>query len=126
MRMITRVNRLSLIVLIPLAASLAFVEPRRLPLSLLAGGALAMANFRGLARGLKGLLGTDRPAGKLLFLSFFRLTIVAGIIFLLAATRTVNLIALAAGFTVVVLLVVVEGYREARRFLPPPQGPEAP
>jgi len=110
-----RVNRISLVLLVVAAAGLAFVEPRKLPASLLAGGLLGMLNFQGLHRGLEMMLGSHRPAGKLLFLSIFRLLIVSAIIILLAIARLVNLPALAAGFTVVVAVVVAEGLRASLR-----------
>ncbi len=99
--------------MVPLSLLSAFIEPRKVPLSILAGGVLALLNFRGLSKGIENLLGIHKPAMKLLLLGIFRLLAVSTIIVLLAFFRLVNLPALAAGFTVVVILVVVEGYRAA-------------
>lgn len=110
-----RLHNKALLILIPLSLLSAFIEPRKVPLSILAGGVLALLNFRGLSKGLESLLGIHKPAMKLLFLGIFRLLVVSTAIVLLAFFRLVNLPALAAGFTVVVILVVVEGYRTAMK-----------
>jgi hypothetical protein len=81
----------------------------------LAGALLAAVNFRGMHRNLQGLMDTDRPTAKLAVLSVVRLLIIFSVIILLAALRAVDLIGLMVGFTVVVVLVVKEGYSESQR-----------
>jgi hypothetical protein len=109
------VLKYSLILLLALAAGSMFIEPRKLPASILVGGVLGLANFKGLTFGLEALLGTQRPAGKLMFLGIFRLFIVMTIIIVLAWLRLVDLIGLLVGFTTVLVVVILEGFRSARQ-----------
>jgi hypothetical protein len=111
--MIKRIYKPSLVVIAVLAGAAAFIGPAKIPLGVVAGGVLALVNFGGMHRGLENLLGTERPTAKLVVLSIFRLTIVSAVIIALAVLRAVDLIGLAAGFTAVVLVLVVEGYRTA-------------
>jgi len=105
-----KVYRQSAIVIIPLAVASAFIEPVKLPLGIVAGALLAAINFRGMTKNLQNLLGTERPTVKLVFLSVVRLTVVFAVIIALAALKLVNLMGLMAGFTIVLVIVVKEGY----------------
>lgn len=116
--MMHRVYKLTALIVIPLALASAFIEPVKLPLGIVAGAVLGAVNFIGLHRNLQNLMGTERPTAKLVFLSVFRLLIMFAVIILLAALRAVNLIGLMVGFTVVVALVVKEGYAESQRETP--------
>jgi len=109
------VHRYALLLLIILAGGAAAIEPRKLPVSILVGGLLGLANFKGLTFGLDALLGTHRPAGKLMILGIFRLFIIMSIIIVLAWMKLVDLVALLVGFTAVLVVVLVEGFRAARR-----------
>jgi hypothetical protein len=111
---IRNLYRKSLLLLAPLAAGSAFIEPKKLPLSILVGGALALLNLKGLSRGLESLIGTHRPTLKLMALGVFRLVVLSAIIILLAYFRLVNLVGFLAGFSVVHVLLLYEGYRTAR------------
>ncbi|MEJ2323590.1 MAG: ATP synthase subunit I [Nitrospirota bacterium] len=116
--MMRRVYKLAALIVIPLALASALIEPVKLPLGIVAGAVLAAVNFRGMHRNLQGLMETERPTVKLAVLSVVRLLIVFTAIILLAALKAVNLIGLMVGFTVVVVLVVKEGYSESQRELP--------
>ncbi len=112
--MIRNLFKRAAVVLAALAAGAALVGGWKLPLGIIVGGALALLNFRGLERGLENLLGGTRPTMKLMFLGVFRLLILSAAIVLLAYSRAVDLIGLMAGFSVVVLLVLFEGFRASR------------
>lgn len=109
-----RVYKISAIILIPLAVISVFFGMWKLAFSILAGGGLAVLNFSGLSRGLENLLGTYKPAIKLLFFSIIRLFIVSAIIIVLAKLRLVNLVGLAGGFSVVLSVLLLEGLKTAR------------
>lgn len=111
----------TLLAVVPLALASALIEPLRLPLGILAGGALGLFNLRGLKRGVENLLAVHAeagtapaPMGRLIFMSFFRLFLLGAIIALLAISRLVNLIGLLVGFTVVFTLLLFEGLRASR------------
>jgi hypothetical protein len=111
---VKRLYKQTLFILIPVAALSAFIEPKKLPLSILIGGVLALLNLKGLARGLESLLGTYRPTGKLVMLSMVRLFLLFAVIVVLAVYKLVNLLGLMAGFTVVFLLLIKEGLKVAK------------
>jgi hypothetical protein len=113
--MMENLYKKSLVLLVPLAAGSAFIEPKKLPVGILVGGVLALLNLKGLSRGIAGLLGTYKPTLKLMLLSIFRILLLSIVIIILAATRAVNLLGLAAGFSVVTVLIVMEGLSIARR-----------
>ncbi len=83
-------------------------------MSILVGGILGMANFRGMTVGLDSLLGSFKPTMKLMFLSVFRLIIIMTTMIVLVALKVVDVLGLAAGFTAVLVVIVAEGYRAAR------------
>jgi hypothetical protein len=114
--LVSKIYKRSLIILVALAVGSAIAfEPVKLPFSIMVGGVLAILNFSGLGRGLRKHLDTDRPAMKLLFLSIFRLFIVSSIIIALAVTRSVNLVGLVLGFTVVLAMLAFEGMKESQK-----------
>jgi hypothetical protein len=108
-------------IVIPMAIASVFIEPVKLPLGILAGALLAIVNFRGMIKNLEGLIGTDRPTVKLVFMSIVRLMVVFAVIIALAVLKAVNLLGLMVGFTVIVVLVVKEGYIESQE--EPPEEP---
>jgi len=110
------VHKYSIVLLIIMAVASVFIEPVKLPAGILVGGLLGLANFKGLTFGLEALLGTHRPAGRLMILGMFRLFIVMTIIIVLAWLKLVNLLGLLAGFTAVLIVVLFEGFRAARHF----------
>lgn len=114
--LVNRLYKRSLPILVALAvgSAIAFGSVK-LPFSIIVGGLLALLNLTGLGRGLRIHLDTDRPAMKLLFLSIFRLIILFSIIIALAVMRAVTLMGLAAGFTVVLAMLMFEGLMESQK-----------
>ncbi|MEC4686595.1 MAG: hypothetical protein VST71_12800 [Nitrospirota bacterium] len=118
MKMIKRINRQAVLILIPLSLLSALIEWKRLPLSILTGGALALVNLKGLHWGVLGLTNPEAARGamgKLLFFSMFRLLIVFIILTALLYFRLINIFGALTGLTVVFILVMKEGLVEARR-----------
>ena len=112
--MMNKIYKRAAFIIVPMAVAAAFIEPVKLPLGIISGALLAAINFRGMTRNLEGLIGTDRPTMKLVALSIGRLLIVFSIIIALAVAKVVNLIGLLVGFTVVLTLVLREGYLTAQ------------
>ena len=111
---IKRTYKLAIIILLPLSILSAFIEWKRLPISILVGGILGLVNLRGISRGVEGLVGTHNPTGKLVFFSLFRLTILAAILTILVIYKLVNIFGVLIGFTVVVIVIIKEGLRAAK------------
>ncbi|MHB8881984.1 MAG: hypothetical protein ACYC69_10810 [Thermodesulfovibrionales bacterium] len=114
MDLIQKITRRSVMVLIPLAAASSLIEWWRLPLGILAGGGLALANIKGLAWAVQGLLGTQRATLGMFFFSQFRFLALFIILAVLASFRLVNMYGIFTGFTVVFGVVMAEGYRNAK------------
>lgn len=118
MEMIKRVNRLSAIVLISLAALSALIEWKRLPLGIVIGGAAALINLRGLHWGVSGLMNPETAGsakGRLVFFSMFRLFLLVAFLGMLVYLRIVNVIGILVGLTVVFIAIMKEGLTEAKR-----------
>ena len=120
MNLVKRIHRQGTIILICLAAISAlyeWYEWKKLPifgLSILVGGALGLANLKGLAWGLKDFATLARPSGKVIFLSIFRFFMIAFILVVLALLKLINFVGILIGFTVVFILVIKEGLRAAK------------
>lgn len=114
MNLIKRIYKQAIIILLPLSILSAFIEWKKLPVSIFIGGALGLANLKGLAWGVEGLIGTYRPSGKLIFFSLIRLFILACILIILAIFRLVNFLGILIGFTVIFILLLKEGLRAAK------------
>lgn len=91
-----------------------FGAPDLIPLSLLAGGLIGIANLKGLAWSIELLTGNRKTDRKIRVLGIFRLFILFGLITFLAYSRRVNLLALMVGMAVVFVLTVKEGLKRAR------------
>ncbi len=111
MELIRRIFRKSIVVLVPLSFLSAFIEWKKLPLSILIGGILGFANIKGLAWGVEGLFGSAKATGKMIFFSMFRLFMLFLILSMLVYLKLVNIFGILIGFTVIFALVVIEGYR---------------
>lgn len=116
--LIKRVHRQALIYLIIAAAVTTTVAAltttadwRKLPHSILIGGLLGLANFKGLAWGLKDFATLQRPSGKLIFWSMVRFFILALILIILAILKLINFFGVLIGLTIVFALILKEGFR---------------
>jgi len=110
-----RIYKLGGIILLCLAAASAFIEWKKLPLSIVIGGLLGLANLRGLAWGLRDFA-ASRPTGRVIFWSMVRFFILGTILFILALLNMINFIGILMGFTVVFALILKEGLQTAREY----------
>ncbi len=112
--LVKRTFKQSIIILLSLSILSAFIEWKKLPVSILIGGVLGLANLRAIARGVENLIKTYRPTGKLIFLSIFRLFILASVLTILVVYKLVNIFGVLIGFTVVVIVILKEGLKVAK------------
>ena len=119
--LIKRIHRQALIYLVvaaavttAIAALTAIADWRRLPHSVLIGGLLGLANFKGLAWGLKDFATLQRPSGKLVFWSMVRFFILSLILIVLAILKLINFVGILIGLTVVFALIIKEGLRAVK------------
>ncbi|MDO9287192.1 MAG: hypothetical protein Q7T83_00215 [Thermodesulfovibrionales bacterium] len=115
MQIIKRIYKQSAFILIPIAVLSAFFEWKKLPLSILIGGGLAIANLKGLAWGVQGLVGTGQQVtGALVFFSLIRFFILTAILIILLWLKIINIAGIFIGLTTVLVLLLKEGVRSAR------------
>lgn len=126
--MIKKITKQSLFIILPLTLLSFLVDwdsevlkslrnfgaPSLIPLSLLLGGALGLANLKGLVWSIDLLTDNYKADRKILVLGIFRLFILFGLITLLAYTKRVNFLAFMVGMTIVFILTVKEGLKKAR------------
>jgi hypothetical protein len=112
--LIKRTYKLAIIILLPLSILSALIEWKRLPISILIGGILGLANLRGIARGIEGLIVKNRPTGMLVFFSLLRLTVLASILAILLIYKLVNIFGFLIGFTVVLIVIIKVGLSVAK------------
>jgi hypothetical protein len=128
MKLLKRVIKQSSIVIIPLALLSLLVDwkdehlkfmrlfgnPAFVPISIIIGGIMGIANLKGLVWGTENLLGTTKANAKLIFLSLFRLLVFFTAIIILTFLKLINLLGFVAGLTVVFLILIKEGMRMAQ------------
>jgi hypothetical protein len=110
-----RLYKQGVIILACLSVAAAFLDWKKLPLSILIGGLLGLANLKGLAWGLRDFA-ASRPTGRVIFWSMVRFFILGTILFILALLKLINFIGILIGFTVVFTLILKEGLRTAREY----------
>ena len=116
MEILKRVIKTSVFIVLPAAAVSAFLfEPQKVPLGIVMGWLLAIINLRQLTRNIEGLMGKEQMTARLVILSMFRLLALFAAISLLIYYRVVNVLGLLFGFTVVFILILVEGAKVGRR-----------
>ena len=114
MVLLKRIYKRAILILLLLALLSAFIEWKKLPMSILIGGILGLINLRGLARGVYSIVGTYRPSAKIVISTIFRLGFLAVVLILLFALKVVNVFGILIGFTVVFILIMTEGLRLAK------------
>jgi hypothetical protein len=114
MILLKRIYKKAILILLPLALLSAFIEWKKLPMSILIGGILGLINLRGLARGVYSIVGTYRPTAKMIISTIFRLGFLAVVLIILFAYKVVNVFGILIGFTVVFILIITEGLRIAK------------
>jgi len=112
---LSKVYKKGLFILLCLAALSAFIDPKKLPLSILAGGLLGLANLKGLVWGLRDF-GSHQLSGRVIFWSTIRFFIIGLILLALALLKLIDFIGILVGFTVVFILIVKTGIEAARGY----------
>lgn len=114
MILLKRIYKRAILILLPLSLLSAFIEWKKLPLSILTGGILGLINLRGLVRGVYSLIGTYRPTAKIVISTIFRLGFLAAVLIILFVLKIVNPFGILIGFTVVFVVILREGYLVAK------------
>ncbi|GBE03257.1 ATP synthase I chain [bacterium BMS3Abin09] len=86
------------------------IEPRKVPLGIFMGALLGIVNLRQLSRNVEGFLGSQGATAKMLITGMLRLLFLGAAIFALIYYNVVNVFGLLFGFTVVFILIMVEGF----------------
>jgi hypothetical protein len=115
MEILNGVIKKSLIIIVPAAIATAFLEWEKFPLGILAGAGFGILNLRGLVRSVHGFIGAEGLTFKIIFMSMTRLFLLFAAISILLWLKIVNVFGLLSGFTVVFVLVLLEGLKTAKR-----------
>ena len=107
------VSKQALIILAPLCVISLFFTGWRFGFSIAVGGLVGVGNLSGIVWSVTALIGTEKPRGKMVFLSTFKLLIIFSILLILAILKLINPWGLLAGFTVVMVLIIKEGLLSA-------------
>ncbi len=107
-----RIYKISGLSVLALTVISAFFMPKEIPAGILAGGVLMLANFRGLAWGVTGFLGTKKATGKMVFFSALRFMIILLVLIALLKLHLVNLLGVIVGMTAVFTVILAAGARE--------------
>lgn len=91
-----------------------FGDPNLMPLSIIIGGIIGIANMKGLVWGIEGLLGTYKAGSKLVSLSLLRMSIIFTIIIALSLLRLINLLGLLIGMSMVFVIFIKEALKKAK------------
>jgi hypothetical protein len=115
MEILNGVIKKSLFIIIPAVLIAVFFEWKKLPLGIAAGAGFGILNLRGLVRSVEGFIGSEGLTAKIVILSMTRLVLLFAAISVLLWLRVVNALGLIFGFTVVFILILVEGVRVGKR-----------
>lgn len=91
-----------------------FIDPRKVPLGIFMGALLGIVNLRQLSRNVEGFLGSQSATAKLLITGMLRLLFIGAAIVALIYYNVVNIFGLLFGFTVVFVLIMVEGFKVSK------------
>ncbi len=115
MEILKRVIKKSIFIILPAILMAGyFIEPQKAPLGIFMGWLFGVFNMRQLSRNVEGIIGSEKATFKLLFMSLARLLILFAAIFALIYYRVVNVFGLLFGFTVVFVLIMIEGAKVSR------------
>ena len=114
MEILKGVFKKSLFIILPAVVISYFYEAPKLPLGIFLGWLFGIFNLRMLTRNVEGLVGTERATVKLVILGMFRLLALFAAIFFIIYYKVVNVFGLLFGFTVVFILILIEGARVSK------------
>jgi len=118
MDMVKRIRQHSVMILVPLAFVGLFIDYKRIPISILLGGALALVNLKAIQWGVQALIKPEEATGaktKLVFFSMLRLLVIFVLLAILLKLSLINIVAVLVGLTVVFAFIIIEGLRETKK-----------
>lgn len=115
-QMLQRIYKLVCIVipLLALAAGVFWWGDWRIPFSIFVGGALSIVSLRIIVWAVQRFLGTSMAQPIIIGISTLKIFVMFAIMVALAVLGLLNVVAMITGFTVVLFLTTVEGYRAAK------------
>jgi len=109
MSIVKGVFKKSLFIILPALAVSIYFKWERAPEGIVAGWIFGIFNLRALTRSVSGLIGSDKATAKIMILSIIRLAVLLTVIGVLIYFRIVNIFGMVFGFTVVFILILIEG-----------------
>ncbi|MEC4676893.1 MAG: hypothetical protein VST72_08260 [Nitrospirota bacterium] len=115
MELTTKIYKNSIIVLVLLSIPSAFIDWKTYPSGIMAGGILGLVNLKALSWGIEGIIGSRRATAPMVFFSMFRLFFLLIIVAALVQLKLANILGIIAGFTVVFMMILIEGFKFAKK-----------
>lgn len=104
----------SIIIILPAVIISIYFRWEKVPAGIIAGTLFGILNLRGLIRSVEGFIGSKRMRAIMMFSSVFRLLGLFAVIVALVYFKAVNILGLLFGFTVVFILILIEGMKVAK------------
>ncbi|HIJ60554.1 MAG TPA: hypothetical protein HPP56_08080 [Nitrospirae bacterium] len=101
-------------IIAPLSLIALFLFNWKASLSLILGGFFAIVNFRGVIWGVENIVALDKSKSKMMIMTLFRLLVIFSLLLILLIFGVINIPAIAAGFSIVFLLILKEGLVRAK------------
>ena len=101
----------SIFIILPAAVISAFFEWKRVPHGILAGWLFGILNLRALTKNVQAFIGSEKATSAIVVLSIIRLFVLLTVMALLIYYKIINIFGLIFGFTVVFILILIEGMR---------------
>ena len=115
LEILIRVAKKSLSIILLSAGISVFLGWEKAPQGIIAGGLFGILTLRGVVRSVEGFVKSERFTGKIIFFTMSRLLILFLALFILIKYKMINVIGMLFGFTVVFVLILVEGMKEAKK-----------
>ncbi len=109
------VYKYSALILTPLSIICLVTNGWRFSLGILMGGLVGIVNLRGIIWGVNALLGVELARAKMMFLSMFRIMVIFSVLLILIILKAIDPYGLLIGFTVVFIIIVIEGLKASRQ-----------
>jgi F0F1-type ATP synthase assembly protein I len=115
-QMLQRIYKLVFIIIpiLALASGAIWWGDWRIPFSVLVGGALSLGSLRIIVWAVQRFLGTSMAQPIIIGISTLKIVAMFAIMVVLAVFGLLNVVAMITGFTVVLFLTSLEGYRAAK------------
>lgn len=110
-----RIEKYSVLLLAGIACVAAFLAEWRFPAGVLIGGGICLLSYLIIVWSVRRFVGLPMAQVVIMGVSLLKITVVCLLLVILSHFRVINIFGLVLGFTTVLGIILLEGYRFARR-----------